>query len=75
MDPIAFTGIFYKRILIDYFSFSPEELDKADYKFFARLWRRDMNEIIERIRRITVTLHFLALKQLAPQNFLLNSVG
>ncbi|EQL01643.1 hypothetical protein G6O67_006995 [Ophiocordyceps sinensis] len=47
-DPIAFTGIFYDRVLPGYFSFSPEELNKADYGFFARLWRRDAHDIVDR---------------------------
>lgn len=47
MEPIAFTEIFYDRILRDYFSFSHEELCKADYPFFARFWRRGRDDIIE----------------------------
>ncbi|KZZ89733.1 Aminoglycoside phosphotransferase [Moelleriella libera RCEF 2490] len=47
-NPIAFTSIFYDRILPDYFSFSSEELNKADYRFFARLWRRDISGIVDR---------------------------
>lgn len=46
-DPIAFTEIFYDRILPGYFSFSAEELNKADYGFFARLWRRDAYDIVD----------------------------
>ncbi|QPG98623.1 hypothetical protein C2857_007799 [Epichloe festucae Fl1] len=46
-DPIAFTTIFYDRVLPDYFSFSSEELKKADYNFFARLWRRDISGIVD----------------------------
>ena len=46
-DPIAFTTIFYDRVLPDYFSFTSEELDKADYQCFARLWRRDISRIVD----------------------------
>jgi hypothetical protein len=46
-DLIAFTTIFYDRVLPGYFSFSAEELNKADYTFFARLWRRDISDIID----------------------------
>ena len=47
MDPIAFTEIFYDRILRDCCSFSQEELSKIDYTFFARLWRRGIHDIID----------------------------
>lgn len=47
MDPVAFTEIFYDRILRDCCSFSEEELSKADYTFFAHFWRRGIDDIIE----------------------------
>ncbi|EFY90683.1 hypothetical protein MAC_03263 [Metarhizium acridum CQMa 102] len=47
-DPVAFTEIFYDRILPSYFSYSPEELSKADYRFFARLWRPNICDIIDK---------------------------
>ena len=46
-DPIAFTEIFYDRILPGCFSFSSKELNKADYFFFARLWRRNIDDIVD----------------------------
>lgn len=46
-DPVAFTEIFYDRILPSYFSISPEELSEANYSFFARLWRPDISNIID----------------------------
>lgn len=48
MDPVGFTSVFYDRILPEHFSFSPEELTKADYHFFARFWRRDISSIIDK---------------------------
>ncbi|TWU73930.1 hypothetical protein ED733_004282 [Metarhizium rileyi] len=47
-DPVAFTEIFYDRILPSHFSYSSEELDRADYSFFARLWRPNLCDIIDR---------------------------
>ncbi|KID72919.1 uncharacterized protein G6M90_00g004750 [Metarhizium brunneum] len=47
-DPVAFTEIFYDRILPSYFSYSPEELSNADYRFFARLWRPNISDIIDK---------------------------
>ncbi|EGX92473.1 hypothetical protein CCM_03846 [Cordyceps militaris CM01] len=47
MHPIAFTEIFYDRILCDLMGVSQEELDKVDHTFFARFWRRDMDCIID----------------------------
>lgn len=47
-DPVAFTEIFYDRILPSYFSYPPEELEKADYSFYARLWRPDISSIIDK---------------------------
>ncbi|KAM3513330.1 hypothetical protein MY11210_003014 [Beauveria gryllotalpidicola] len=48
MDPIAFTEVFYERILLDFMGVSQEELSKADYAFFARFWHNNINEVIDR---------------------------
>ncbi|TWU71417.1 hypothetical protein ED733_001390 [Metarhizium rileyi] len=47
MDPVAFTEIFYDRILCECYFFSQEELSKVDYTFFARFWRRGIHNIID----------------------------
>ena len=47
-DPVAFTEIFYDRILPNYFSYSSDELSKADYSFFARMWRPGVCELIDK---------------------------
>lgn len=46
-DPVAFTEIFYDRILPSCFSYALEEQDKVDYRFFARLWRPKVSDIID----------------------------
>lgn len=46
-SPVAFTEIFYNRILANHFSFSRDALSTADYGFFARFWRRDVPEVVE----------------------------
>lgn len=47
MHPIAFTEIFYDRILCDFMGTSREEMSKVDHTFFARFWRRDIDHIID----------------------------
>lgn len=47
MHPIAFTEIFYDRILCDLMGVPQEEISKADRKFFALFWRRDIDNIID----------------------------
>ncbi|RDA93520.1 hypothetical protein CP533_4006 [Ophiocordyceps camponoti-saundersi (nom. inval.)] len=47
-DPIAFTEIFYERVLPGLFSLSSEELNNANHEFFARLWHRDALGILDR---------------------------
>ncbi|KAM3439878.1 hypothetical protein MY4824_002385 [Beauveria thailandica] len=48
MHPIAFTEIFYDRILCDFMGTTREEMDKVDYTFFARFWRKDIEHIIDK---------------------------
>lgn len=48
IDPIGFTAVFYNRILPDFFSITIDDQDKADYKFFAHLWRPNVHDIVEK---------------------------
>ncbi|KAM3468886.1 hypothetical protein MY8738_010197 [Beauveria namnaoensis] len=48
MHPIAFTEIFYDRILCDFMGATREEMDKVDYTFFARFWRKDIDDVIDK---------------------------
>ncbi|KAG6039880.1 hypothetical protein E4U41_001880 [Claviceps citrina] len=49
MDPVAFTEIFYVRILPTFLWAEWEEFndDAVDYKFFARFWRRGISDIVD----------------------------
>lgn len=47
MDPVAFTEVFYDRILHDFMGVSKEESSKVDHTFFARFWRKDIDHIID----------------------------
>lgn len=47
-DSIAFSRTFYNRLLPDHFSLTKDDLSKADYSFFARLWRPGIHNIIDR---------------------------
>ncbi|GAO14034.1 uncharacterized protein UV8b_01878 [Ustilaginoidea virens] len=46
-DAVAFTAIFYDRILPICFSFSSEDFKRANYEFFGKLWNRGVSAIIE----------------------------
>ncbi|OAA51237.1 Aminoglycoside phosphotransferase [Beauveria brongniartii RCEF 3172] len=48
MHSIAFTEIFYDRMLCDFMGATREEMDKVDYTFFARFWRKDIDHIIDK---------------------------
>ncbi len=47
MHPIAFTEIFYDRILRDFMGVSQGEMSMVDHTFFARFWRSDIDHIID----------------------------
>ncbi|TQW09942.1 Aminoglycoside phosphotransferase [Cordyceps javanica] len=48
-DPVAFTAVFYQKILPVYFGFLDKELDNGSYfRFCSRFWSLDMPTIIER---------------------------
>ncbi|TQV90424.1 Aminoglycoside phosphotransferase [Cordyceps javanica] len=47
MDPIAFTEVFYDRILRDFMGVSEEELNKVDHTLFARFWHSNIDEVID----------------------------
>ena len=46
-DSVAFTEIFYDRILPGFLSVALEEAKKVDYAFFARFWRPNIAQIID----------------------------
>lgn len=47
-SPVAFTGIFYDRILPNYFSVAVGQLNTADYSLTACMWRPNISDIVER---------------------------
>ncbi|OAA69465.1 hypothetical protein ISF_02735 [Cordyceps fumosorosea ARSEF 2679] len=47
-EPIAFTTIFFNRILKGFFEISQDELEKADNWEIARLWRKNTCDIIHK---------------------------
>lgn len=47
-DSIVLISTFYERLLLDYFGLMEEEISKAGYAFFARLWRPNIQHIIDR---------------------------
>ncbi|KAK3185373.1 hypothetical protein K4F52_005875 [Lecanicillium sp. MT-2017a] len=48
-DPVAYTAVFYKKILPVYFGFLGNELDNGSYfRFCSRFWSPDAPAVIER---------------------------